>query len=101
MLDDIAALGPVRNGVDGLANDEFRPLHNRSIAIITNHTGRLLDGTRTIDALAANEDVQLDAIFAPEHGLDGARDDRFGDGIDEATGLAVYSLHGDSLKPTP
>ena len=101
MIDDISALGPVRNGVDGLANDDFKPLHNRRIAIVTNHTGRLLDGTRTIDALAANPDVQLDAIFTPEHGLDGSRDERFGDGFDETTGLVVYSLHGENVKPTP
>src|SRR5450755_4564284 len=101
MIDDISALGPVRNGVDGLANDDFKPLHNRRIAIVTNHTGRLLDGTRTIDALAANPEVQLDVLFSPEHGLDGISDVRVDDSRDEVTQIPVYSLFGKRMAPSP
>jgi uncharacterized protein YbbC (DUF1343 family) len=101
MIDDIASLGPVRNGIDVLAADDFNVLQNRRVALITNHTGRLLDGTRTIDALVANPEVQLDALFSPEHGLDGTHDDRLGDTRDDATDLPVYSLYGERTMPSP
>ena len=84
-----------------LAADEFSVLHGRRVALVTNHSGLLADGTRTIDALYANTDVDLRRLFCPEHGLYGDRDDRFGDSTDAATGLTVYSLHGDDVRPTP
>lgn len=101
MMDDIASFGPVRNGIDVLAADDFNVLQNRRVALITNHTGRLLDGTRTIDALAANPEVQLDVLFSPEHGLDGTRDERLDDSRDELTQLPVYSLFGTRTAPSP
>ena len=100
MIDDIASLGPVRNGIDVLAAAEFDVLHNRRVALITNHTGRLLNGVRTIDALLADPDIQLDVLFSPEHGLDGTHDDTVGDSRDEATNLPVYSLYGERLMPS-
>jgi uncharacterized protein YbbC (DUF1343 family) len=100
MVDDIASFGPVRNGIDVLAAADFDVLRNRRVALVTNHTGRLLDGTRTIDALLSNPDVQLDALFAPEHGLDGTSEDTVNDMIDEPTGLPVYSLFGEHMIPT-
>ena len=100
MIDDIAALGPVRNGIDVLAAADFDVLQNRRLALITNHTGRLLDGTRTIDALAAHPEVRLDVLFSPEHGLDGTHDERLGDSRDEATGLSVFSLFGERIMPS-
>ena len=67
MVDDIATFGPVRNGIDVLAAADFDVLRNRRVAVVTNHTGRLLDGTRTVDALLANPEVHLDVLFSPEH----------------------------------
>jgi len=100
VIDDLGEIGPVRNGADVLADDDFKAIHDTRIAIVTNHTGLLLDGTRTIDALHANPDVALLRIFAPEHGLHGDRDDRFDDSRDDVTGLDVFSLHGERLRPT-
>jgi uncharacterized protein YbbC (DUF1343 family) len=101
MIDDIAALGPVRNGIDVLAAADFDVLQNRRLALITNHTGRLLDGTRTVDALFAHPDVHLDVLFSPEHGFDGTHDERLGDSRDEITGLPVFSLFGERIMPSP
>ncbi len=101
MLNDIAAFGPVRNGIDVLAAADFDILRNRRVAVVTNHTGRLLDGTRTVDALLANPELHLDVLFSPEHGLDGTHEDAVGDSVDEATGLPVFSLFGDRVMPSP
>jgi len=92
---------PVRNGIDVLEDDDFRVLRNQRVALVTNQSGLTLDGRRSIDALAANEDVFLAEIFTPEHGLQGADDDgaAIHDGVDAATGLPVFSLFGDRDRP--
>src|SRR5215469_3993566 len=96
------ALPAVRNGIDVLEDDEFRVLRNQRVGIVTNHSGVTLDGRRSIDALAENEDVFLAAIFTPEHGLAGTADDGAAvkDGIDALTSLPVFSLFGDRDRPS-
>jgi uncharacterized protein YbbC (DUF1343 family) len=101
MIDDIASFGPVRNGIDVLAAAEFDVLRNRRVAIVTNHTGRLLDGTRTVDALVAEPEVHVDVIFSPEHGFEGLRENAVGDSVDEVTGVPIFSLFGDRVMPSP
>ena len=44
-----------------------------TIGLLTNNTGIDAQGKRTIDVLAAAPGVKLAAIFAPEHGIFGAR----------------------------
>ena len=44
--------------------------------------------------------VQLKAIFSPEHGLFGKADERVGSTTEPAAGLPVYSLYGDTERPT-
>lgn len=101
MIDPPEQLPPVRNGIDVLEEDGFRALRNQRVAIVTNRSGTTLDGRRSVDALAANDDVFLAAIFSPEHGLDGSAKDGalVADGVDAATGLRVFSLFGDRDRP--
>lgn len=88
-------------GIDVLARDRGKPLHDCKIGLITNHTGLARDGTRTIDVLRALPDISLRAIFSPEHGLQGKLDrEGIGHGKDEASGLPVWSLYGETRKPT-
>jgi uncharacterized protein YbbC (DUF1343 family) len=44
--------------------------------------------------------VKLVALFSPEHGIEGRADAKVGDATDSTTGLAVYSLYGDTRRPT-
>ena len=45
--------------------------------------------------------VKLVALFSPEHGIAGALDvNHIGDSRDEELGVPVYSLYGESRKPT-
>jgi uncharacterized protein YbbC (DUF1343 family)/CubicO group peptidase (beta-lactamase class C family) len=91
----------VLNGIDVLAKQKFAPLKDLRVGLITNHTGIDRYRRRTVDLLAKAEGVKLVALFSPEHGIAGKLDEKIGDSRDEATGLPVYSLYGESRTPKP
>ena len=89
-------------GIDVVARDRGKPLQGRNLGIVTNHTGLARDGRRTIDVLRELPEVHVRAIFSPEHGLQGKLDrEGIGHGTDEASGLPIWSLYGETRKPTP
>ena len=88
------------NGIDVLVKAKFAPLKGLRVALITNHTGHDRERNPTIDLLKNAPDVELKALFSPEHGIRGAKDEKVGDSVDEKTGLPVYSLYGERRKPT-
>ncbi|MCA1616108.1 MAG: DUF1343 domain-containing protein [Acidobacteria bacterium] len=94
----------VLTGIDVLARDNFKPLAGLRVGLVTNHTGRDRRGRQTIDVLReapAAANVKLVALFAPEHGIRGATDEKVSDSKDEKTGLPIYSLYGESRRPKP
>lgn len=90
----------VLNGIDVLQRENFAPLKGLKIGLITNHTGKNRKRYPTIDLLMNAPGVELKALFAPEHGLYGLMDEAIPDGVDEHTGLPVYSLYGKNRAPT-
>ena len=88
------------NGIDVLVKNNFAPLKGKRIGLITNHTGQDRDRTPTIDLLKNAPGVTLVKLFSPEHGIRGAADEKVGDGKDEKTGLPIFSLYGETRKPT-
>ncbi|MEX2242656.1 MAG: DUF1343 domain-containing protein [Fimbriimonadaceae bacterium] len=80
-------------GIDVLERDGFALLRGRSVAVITNHTGRTRDGRHVVDVMVASPSVKVVCLFAPEHGVRGEVDAPVKDGKDEKTGLNVYSLY--------
>ncbi len=56
---------------------------------------------RTIDLLHHAPGVRLKAIFTPEHGISGQADGKVRSTKDPRTGLPIYSLYGNDLRPTP
>jgi uncharacterized protein YbbC (DUF1343 family) len=93
----------VRLGVDVLAAATPAALSGRRVGLITNHTGVTRDGTSTIDVLAGAEEIELVALYSPEHGIRGVAADgeHIDSSVDEATGLPIHSLYGETRKPTP
>jgi uncharacterized protein YbbC (DUF1343 family)/CubicO group peptidase (beta-lactamase class C family) len=87
------------NGIDALAGQNFAPLKGLRLGLITNHTGHDRQRRSTIDLLLAAPRVQLKALFSPEHGLRGLVDEKVKDGVDEKSGLPVYSLYGETRQP--
>lgn len=90
-------------GIEVLLRDSIHLVRGRKLGLITNHTGLGSGGTSTIDLLAEHPDVELVALFSPEHGIRGdvAGGNKIDSSVDEATGLPIHSLYGDTRKPTP
>jgi uncharacterized protein YbbC (DUF1343 family) len=87
-------------GIDVLEAQKFAPLNGKRVGLITNQTGIDRNRRSTIDLLAHAPGVKLVALFSPEHGLRGNFDERVSSTTDEATGLPVYSLYGETERPT-
>src|SRR4029077_2602516 len=78
----------------------FAALKGLKVRLITNHTGQDRQRNPTIDLLKNATEAGITALFSPEHGIRGVEDQHIGDTVDPQTGLPVYSLYGDRLKPT-
>ncbi len=88
-------------GVDVLEEQAFHLLRGKRIGLITNQTGVDFEGRRTIDVLASAQDVKLVALFSPEHGIAGkSQDATIADSTDKTTALPIYSLYGNTRRPT-
>jgi uncharacterized protein YbbC (DUF1343 family) len=87
-------------GLDVLESERFAPLRGKHIGVITNHTGLDAQGRTTIDALTHAPGIQVVALFTPEHGLGGTKDENISSTKDPVSGLPVYSLYGETRRPT-
>src|SRR5205823_7933915 len=65
----------VLNGIDVLVKQNFAPLKNLRLGLITNHTGQDRRRRATIDLLRNAPDVTLKVLFSPEHGIRGEADE--------------------------
>jgi uncharacterized protein YbbC (DUF1343 family) len=94
--------GPlVQTGIDVLESQKFAVLRGKHVGLITNHTGLDAQGRTTAELLSRAPGVQLVALFSPEHGLAGGSNaEKIKSSKDATTGLTVYSLYGDSRRPT-
>jgi uncharacterized protein YbbC (DUF1343 family)/CubicO group peptidase (beta-lactamase class C family) len=94
------ARAPVLSGLDVLRSQSFALLRGKRVGLVTNHTGRARDGAAAIDLFHDAKDVRLVALFSPEHGIRGTLDANVPTISDEKTGLPIYSLYGDTRRPT-
>jgi uncharacterized protein YbbC (DUF1343 family) len=90
----------IQVGLDVLEVEKFSPLKGKRVGLITNHTGLDSQGRSTIEALAHAPNVKLVVLFSPEHGIAGHADEKIASSKDVSTGLPIYSLYGDHLRPT-
>ena len=88
----------------GAQNSEtYLPLlKNKKVGIVTNQTGILSPRVHLVDFLLIKQ-VNLQKIYAPEHGFRGTADagELIKDGKDTKTGLPIISLYGNNKKPKP
>jgi uncharacterized protein YbbC (DUF1343 family) len=90
----------VQTGLDVLEAEKFAPLRGKHVGLITNHTGLDSQGRTNVDLLSHASGLQLVALFSPEHGLAGRNNEKVSSTKDPTTGLPVYSLYGETRRPT-
>lgn len=90
-------------GVEVLLDEHKDLLEGKRVGLITNPTGVDQDMNSIVDLLHNDPDINLTTLYGPEHGVRGSA--QAGEYveyyIDENTGLPVYSLYGETRKPTP
>jgi uncharacterized protein YbbC (DUF1343 family) len=90
-----------KTGADNSEN--YLPLlKDKKVGVVSNQTGILSNKIHLVDFLVSNA-IQVQKIFAPEHGFRGTADagELIIDGKDTKTGLPIISLYGANKKPTP
>lgn len=95
----------VRTGLDVIRARSFEPLRGLRIGLVTHPAAVASDLRHIQDLLASASNVQLAALFGPEHGFFAEAQDLIGvtDTRETGSGLRVQSLYGDSydsLKPS-
>lgn len=92
---------PIKTGADN--SQAYLPiLKDKKVGIVTNQTGILSNKTHLVDFLIEKK-INLQKIYAPEHGFRGTADagELIKDGKDTKTGLPIVSLYGNNKKPKP
>lgn len=108
----------IKTGAD--RTDQYLPLlKNKNIAIVANQTSILqvlqraevspnIMGSKQVthhlvDYLHNYEGINVQKVFAPEHGFRGKADagEAIADGKDVKTGIPIISLYGKNKKPSP
>ena len=89
-------------GIEVLESYGFEPLLGKRVGLVTNPSGVDRQLRSTIDILFEAPEVNLVALYGPEHGVrgDAYAGDHIESGTDPKTGLPVYSLYGPTREPT-
>ena len=92
----------VKPGIEVLRDGGFAQLKGKRVGLVTNPSGVDRHLKSTIDILFEAPEVQLVALFGPEHGVrgDAYAGAKVEDAKDAATGLPVYSLYGKTREPS-
>jgi uncharacterized protein YbbC (DUF1343 family) len=90
----------VKTGIEVLRDRDFDILKGKRVGLVTNPTGVDSKLKSTIDILFEAKEVNLTALYGPEHGVRGnySAGEYVDYYIDDETKLPVYSLYKKSLK---
>jgi uncharacterized protein YbbC (DUF1343 family) len=98
-----AERGQVKPGVEVFLETRTGEIKGRKVGLITNPTGVDSRLESVIDRLRSSAEVDLVALYGPEHGIRGNA--QAGEYVpfyfDEKYGLPVFSLYGQSSRPVP
>ena len=100
-IDDGGSAGVV-TGAQALVDADLALLRGQRVGLIANRASTV-GGRRLIDVVAEHPEVEVVALFAPEHGVeaDGEAGSEVVDGVDRVTGVPIHSLYGAARAPTP
>ena len=98
----VTAAPKVKLGNEVLVEQYRHLIEGKKIGLVTNQTGIDSQGRSLIDILAEDPSLDLAALYAPEHGIDGkAAAGAYVESYTHPTlGIPVYSLYGATRKPT-
>ena len=92
--------GSVDLGIDTFIKEGYtKQIKNKYVGLVSNHTGVNKKLEPTIDVLLRNK-VNLIALFSPEHGWKGSHYAGENTANEKSFNLPVYSLHGNTRRPT-
>lgn len=93
---------PVKLGIDVLREQDFQPLKDKRVGLLTNASGVDSQLESTFHILWNAPQVQLTSLFAPEHGIHSSYQttEEFKDSQDKHTSLPIYSLYSENRQPT-
>lgn len=96
------ARAKVRPGIEVLESRGFEGLKGKRVGLVTNPSGVDRNLRSTIDILHDAKDVELVALFGPEHGVrgDAYAGDKVSDDVDPVTGVKVFSIYGMYREPS-
>ncbi|UCH64553.1 MAG: DUF1343 domain-containing protein [Ignavibacterium sp.] len=88
-------------GNEVLLNEHLELLKGKRIGIVTNHAALLPNKVHLVDSLLSLG-INVIKLFSPEHGIRGeySAGQFISSATDEKTKLPVFSLYGDTKKPT-
>lgn len=100
LLSGLSLQAQVKPGIEVLRDRGFDILKGKKVGLVTNPSGIDRNLKSTIDIL--NENVNLVALFAPEHGVRGEvwAGAKVDESKDQSTGIKVHSLYGSTRQPT-
>lgn len=98
--DEVTATA-VQTGAQRLVASDFADYAGSNVGLIA-HQNSVVDGVHLSDWTNESENVELVALFGPEHGVRGDADAgiEVADGIDPLTGAPIFSLYGNTRQPT-
>ncbi|MCL4543341.1 MAG: DUF1343 domain-containing protein [Chloroflexi bacterium] len=91
----------MRVGLEVLLTDRAEAVRGRRVGIVSNPNG-VLPSFESIVSVLPRAGAKVVALFGPEHGLAGAAQagEHVGAAHDPQLGIPIYSLYGETRKPT-
>ena len=98
----VSAAARVRLGNEVFLERHLDLVKGKRVGLVTNQTGVNGEGKSIIDIFAAHPEINLVALFGPEHGIDGqAKAGAYVESYTHPTlKIPVYSLYGATRMPT-
>jgi len=96
-------LQPVQLGLDRLLEETHDAIRGARVALICNQASVDHGYRHAADLLHEHPEIQLTALFGPQHGIRGDVQDNMietGHSVDRKTGLPVHSLYSETREPT-
>jgi len=95
----------MRLGIERLMSDESlrQPLQGKKIALVGHPASVTAQMIHSLDALATCSDLRISAVFGPQHGMRGDKQDNMiesSDFVDRKHNIPVFSLYGEVRRPT-